>query len=209
MSQTKDTKTLLLKAAMELIWKNSYGAVSVDDICSQAGVRKGSFYHFFSSKYELAKSALEDLWQELQPQLDHIFSPHVPALERLRAYAKFSYETQKLESLQFGFVVGCPFTTLGSEKRSNDEGLAEISWEILQRFRKYFAITLRDACEEGALDIENYEEAANEIFLHYLGCNAAARLSGSLEPLENLYERWHIQLKSYVKDKALKKRAAA
>lgn len=41
-SPTK-TKTRLLETANELIWKSSYGSVSVDDICTASGVNKGSF----------------------------------------------------------------------------------------------------------------------------------------------------------------------
>ena len=45
-----NTKQRLLDTAIELIWEQSYGAVSVDHICERAGAQKGSFYHFFQSK---------------------------------------------------------------------------------------------------------------------------------------------------------------
>ena len=48
------TKRTLIDAAHDLIWANSYAHVSVEDICRKAGVQKGSFYHFFASKAELA-----------------------------------------------------------------------------------------------------------------------------------------------------------
>jgi len=41
------TKDKLLQVAFDLLWDNSYGSVSVGDICERAGVNKGSFYHFF------------------------------------------------------------------------------------------------------------------------------------------------------------------
>ena len=50
---------------MELIWEQSYGSVSVDVICERAGARKGSFYHFFPSKSDLAAVAIEDHWLKL------------------------------------------------------------------------------------------------------------------------------------------------
>ncbi|MCO6429650.1 MAG: TetR/AcrR family transcriptional regulator [Deltaproteobacteria bacterium] len=190
MAKAKDTKALLLKTAMELIWAHNYGSVSVDDICRAAGAQKGSFYHFFSSKQDLAKAAMEHLWTELQPQLDHIFSAQTPGLERLRNYAQFSYQAQEQEKRKLGFVTGCPFTTIGSERCSEGDGLTGTSWEILLRFKKYFTLAIRDACEERAIELDNYTDAANEIFIHYLGCNAAARLSGSLEPMKDLYEKW-------------------
>lgn len=59
MGRTSTAKEKLLDVAFKLIWDQSYGSVSVDDICQQAEVKKGSFYHFFESKAELAIAAYE------------------------------------------------------------------------------------------------------------------------------------------------------
>jgi len=32
----------LMEAALDLIWEESYGAVTIDDICKRADVKKGS-----------------------------------------------------------------------------------------------------------------------------------------------------------------------
>jgi TetR/AcrR family transcriptional repressor of nem operon len=51
-----DSKTKLLDAALQVIRAKGYAATTVDDICHQAGVTKGSFFHHFKSKDELALS---------------------------------------------------------------------------------------------------------------------------------------------------------
>ena len=76
-------KERLTDAAMDLIWHNSYGTTSVDAICERAGAKKGSFYYFFKSKSELAAAALEADWNKKKAEMDSIFSPTVPPLERL------------------------------------------------------------------------------------------------------------------------------
>ena len=53
MGRVSDAKQRLLQATIDLIWQNSYGAVTVDNICERAGVKKGSFYYFFPSKTDL------------------------------------------------------------------------------------------------------------------------------------------------------------
>jgi TetR/AcrR family transcriptional repressor of nem operon len=76
MSKTiPDTKQMLIDTASELIWKNSYGSVSVDDICKAADVKKGSFYHFFPLKVDLAIAAMEEFYQSKKAVFDRIFSP--------------------------------------------------------------------------------------------------------------------------------------
>src|SRR5471032_405500 len=72
--QESETKRKLLATAMEMIWESSYGSVSVDDICTKAGVNKGSFYYAFKSKSDLAVAAFERYWEHKRPLLDQVFS---------------------------------------------------------------------------------------------------------------------------------------
>src|SRR4051812_8036679 len=102
MKVPSETKQKLLSTALDLIWENSYGSVSVDDICKRAGVLKGSFYHFFPSKAELTIAAFEDYWGVRQEQLDRVFSPRVAPMERLLTYCDQVYENQKRRFLLTG-----------------------------------------------------------------------------------------------------------
>ena len=52
-----ESKTKLLNAALHVIRAKGYAATTVDDICHAAGVTKGSFFHHFKSKDDLALSA--------------------------------------------------------------------------------------------------------------------------------------------------------
>jgi TetR/AcrR family transcriptional regulator, transcriptional repressor for nem operon len=53
------SKTKILDAALHVIRAKGYIATSVDDLCHAAGVTKGSFFHHFKSKEELALSAAD------------------------------------------------------------------------------------------------------------------------------------------------------
>jgi TetR/AcrR family transcriptional regulator, transcriptional repressor for nem operon len=52
-----DRRAKLLDAALHLIRVKGYSATTVDDICHAAGVTKGSFFHYFTSKEDLAVAA--------------------------------------------------------------------------------------------------------------------------------------------------------
>ncbi len=49
-----ESKIRLLNAALSVIRAKGYAATTVDDICHKAGITKGSFFHHFKSKEELA-----------------------------------------------------------------------------------------------------------------------------------------------------------
>jgi TetR/AcrR family transcriptional repressor of nem operon len=55
----ESSRQRLLSATIDLVRSNGYAATRVEDICAAAGVTKGSFFHHFASKEELAIAAAE------------------------------------------------------------------------------------------------------------------------------------------------------
>src|SRR3954451_16850535 len=96
MGRVSDAKQRLLQATIELIWQNSYGAVTVDSICERAGVKKGSFYYFFPSKTDLVVAAIDNHWQAIRPVLDETFAATVPPIDRFRKYFDILYQRQAM-----------------------------------------------------------------------------------------------------------------
>src|SRR5947199_10045556 len=109
MGRVSDAKERLMEAVRELIWTGSYGSTTIDQICEKAGVKKGSFYHFFECKSDLAAAALEANWKSQKVELDAIFSPTVPPLERIHSFCECCYQKQAEIKKQCGCVLGCPF----------------------------------------------------------------------------------------------------
>src|SRR5882757_5605323 len=151
MPRVSDAKQKLMDAAQNLIWQHSYGSTSVDDICARADVRKGSFYHFFKSKSDLEIAALEADWQYKKVRYNDIFSPTVPPLERLEGFFDFAYERQSEFQKKLGFVLGCPYCTVGSEVGTQDDGLRAKVQEIFAKVVKYLESAIRDAHAEGLI----------------------------------------------------------
>src|SRR5438552_7478781 len=91
MGRVSDAKERLMGAVRELIWTGSYGSTTIDQICQKAEVKKGSFYYFFDSKADVAAAAMEEEWEKRRPELDSIFSPTIPPLDRLKKYCEYGY----------------------------------------------------------------------------------------------------------------------
>src|SRR5882762_2877761 len=121
MGRRSDAREKLLAVAFELIWENSYGGVSVDQICDRAKVKKGSLYYFFRTKADVAIAACEDHWKTEQPELDRLFSSQVTPLERLSKWCDYVYQAQKDKSEKYGRVCGCPIASIGVEMATRQE----------------------------------------------------------------------------------------
>lgn len=53
------TRQALIDATVRLMLKQGFAGTSVDMICKEAGLTKGSFFHHFSSKESIGKAAVE------------------------------------------------------------------------------------------------------------------------------------------------------
>src|SRR5438067_9882124 len=185
MPRVSDMKERLLDAAMDLIWENSYGATSVDAICDRAGAEKGSFYYFFKSKSELAAAALEDCWNKKKAELDSIFSPTVPPLERFARYFDFVHDRLAEVQKKCGSILGCPFISVGSEVSTQDQIVRETIDRIMDRKVNYFVSAVRDAAAEGLIDAPDPEAKARALFVCYQGTMAQARIQSDVELLRD------------------------
>jgi len=179
--RVSDMRGRLMDAAMDLMWRNSYGAASVEAICERAGAKKGSFYYFFKSKSELAAAALEADWNKKKVEMDSIFSPVVPPLERFDRY--FDFVHGRLAQLQqkCGSILGCPFVSVGSEVSTQDETVRETIDRIMDRKLKYFISAVRDAGAQGLIDAPDPEAKGRALFACYQGTIAQARIQKDIE----------------------------
>ncbi|MGO9757517.1 MAG: TetR/AcrR family transcriptional regulator [Roseiarcus sp.] len=179
-----ETKRRLIVAALELIWRSSYGSVSVDDICKAADVRKGSFYHFFPSKADLALAAMDHADRGLRATYDRIFSPGSPPLQRIEDLAAFVYESQKEAADKFGHACGCPCASLGSEMGAQEPDIRAKFDDQRRHKTRYYQNAIRDLVAEGLLPAQTDVKAkADELFTYIMGRLMLARIENDIEPL--------------------------
>jgi TetR/AcrR family transcriptional repressor of nem operon len=186
MARVTDTRDKLLDAALQLVWAEGVGAASVDDICEKAGVRKGSFYHFFKSKADLIIAALEHHWEEARQEFDRVFSPSVPPVERLRGFFVFMHRRQVLKTEQAGRVLGCPYASAGVSCSGEEQLIREHVEKILAIYRKYFESALREGKADGSIPVKDIPMTVETVFQFIEGAMAAARIQNSLKPVENM-----------------------
>jgi len=181
MGRVSDARDRLMDAVRELIWSGSFGSTTIDHICDKAGVKKGSFYYFFDSKADLAVAALDAEWQTRRAELDAIFSPMVPPLERLRRYCEYGYRMQVEIQSKCGCVLGCPLLSLGVEISTLEDKLRMKVQELLDYKRTYLESAIRDAHGAGLIHAPNPAAKARMLFAYFDGLLTEARIRNNLE----------------------------
>lgn len=89
----RDSKTSLLDAALKVVRSKGYAATRVEDLCAEAGVTKGSFFHHFKSKDDLMLAAVAH-WEAMTGGLfaQAPYHDRGDPLDRLLAYLDFRLE---------------------------------------------------------------------------------------------------------------------
>jgi len=102
-----ESKTRILQAALTVIRTKGYTATRIEDVCDEAGLTKGSFFHHFDTKEELAIAAA-DYWSEITSALFAAapYHAHANPLDRVLAYVDFRKALLQGALAEFTCLVG-------------------------------------------------------------------------------------------------------
>ncbi|MDP7701767.1 MULTISPECIES: TetR/AcrR family transcriptional regulator [unclassified Mycobacterium] len=178
MPRTSDARDRIVSTAARLFLERSYHDVGVEELCAVADVRKGSFYHYFSSKAEVAKAVVDLHLGVFQARLSA--RPGTSPAERLLAIPDAIAGIQTGLHGQFGRFVGCPFGNLAAELSTTDEAVRGHLAGRLAALEGHLAGICRDAAADGTLRADvDPDRLAHALFAHYQGLILLAKLHGS------------------------------
>jgi len=142
--QSPATKLNLLQAAFAVIRRQGYAGTTVDQICAEAGVSKGAFFHHFSSKEDLAVAAAQH-WSEVTGDFFKQAAYHdaYDPLERVLAYVLFRKQLIQGPIAEFTCLVG----TLSQEIYGTSEQIRKACWESISGHADTLVADIRTAME--------------------------------------------------------------
>ena len=180
------TRQKLLDTAKDLLWTSSYGAVSVDDICKTAGVKKGSFYHYFPSKQDLAFAAMEEYYHyKIEHVMTPVFAANKPFSDQIDDMAEAIIRDNRASLEKYGRVCGCPLAALGSELIGDDDkAIAAKVEEMFALCRTYIQTAVAQAIEGGVIPAADPGAKTQELHDLITGLLIMARIHNSLDGLE-------------------------
>ncbi len=189
MGRSSNADQRLMDAALYLLWGESYGSVTIDDICKRADVHKGSFYHFFDSKSDLAVRALDRMWIDYKPQLEEMFAPSIPPMERIRNTCNATYVMQVELKEKYGRVLGCVMCALGSEIGNRDDAIRDKVRQLLDEVRSFWVTAIADGQDAGLVEAGDITCKVRCAMAVSEGLVAQARLHNDLNLISDLADR--------------------
>jgi TetR/AcrR family transcriptional repressor of nem operon len=187
MESSTDTRQRIISAAQELIYARSYNEVGVQEICNRAAVKKGSFYHFFPSKRDLALAVLDQSQTVMyETIINKAFVADIPPLARIERFFNIVYDFHKQVKQDTGYVFGCPFGNLGCEMSTRDEDIRNRVDDILQAAEKPFEKALAEAVADGDLPAIDTAATARAIFAYVEGIMIYAKTRNDPELIREL-----------------------
>ena len=187
MGRTSDAKERILETAETLIHDRGYNAVGISEICSQAGVNKGSFYHFFPSKQQLVLDLVDGYWHSSRGLLEEHLRGDGPALERLDRYFQAIDEYHRQGQAEDNRLRGCPLGNLSLEMAGQDPVLRERLQDALENHILFFERLLREAQMEEALAPDlDLRQSAEALLALLEGQILLAKVRNNPEPLAHL-----------------------
>ena len=177
----KTTREKLIDATFEEIFSHGYQGASLSDILAKAGVHKGSMYHFFASKKEMALAAIkETVLQYSVQKYGFVETCTQNILEEL--YLRLR-DTSTRDCKR-----GCPIAKMIHEVSNVDEDFNALMSSIYGAFRGSFKTVLDKAIETKELKPCNTAKLALFMTSAVEGAVLAAKASGNMTDYTDVIE---------------------
>lgn len=165
-----DTRSRILTTAREMFHGRSYADVGIQEICDGARVQKGSFYHFFPSKRDLAVAVIDDMAGDwAHGFVAEAFDRNLLPVERLDYMIDAAYYWQKAAKDIEGRMPGCLFGNLALEISTRDDVMRAKLNAVFDKAKDKFRITLDEAVQARALPAMDTEATATAMLAYLEG----------------------------------------
>lgn len=177
--RSTETRTRILSSAEKLFALSGYDAAGVADICEEAGVSKGAFYHHFPSKHAVFMQLLDVWLSGLDTQIEKIrqSNQYVP-----QALFEMAALTQNIfQAADKRLPIFLEFWT----QASRDPEVWRATIAPYRRYQQLFREIVQEGIDQGSLRRVDPDATARMIIALVLGL----LLQGLLDPEGAAWEK--------------------
>jgi TetR/AcrR family transcriptional regulator, transcriptional repressor for nem operon len=173
----------LLDVGLAIFAKQGYHGTGIKEIVETAGVPKGSFYNYFSSKEEFAAAIIRHYAAGYWCEWSSYFAsgPEDDPLAALR----YSFEMMIAKHKECEVKTGCVVGNLAAEISESSELCRNAMQSVIIEWRERFAKYVRKAQEQGTVRRDMSAEELSDIFCNaWQGSLLRMKIENSTEPLK-------------------------
>ncbi|HXH16429.1 MAG TPA: TetR/AcrR family transcriptional regulator [Sphingomonas sp.] len=181
-AQPQDSRSTILATGQRIMSRKGFSGVGLTEILRDAGVPKGSFYHFFASKDAFGEAMLAAYFEGYHADMDALFAkPGLTGAERLMLYFAAWRENQGA----FDCQGRCLAVKLGAEVAD----LSEPMRLALKAGTNGIIARMTRAIEEGVSDgslatRERPADLAASLYYLWLGASVMVKILRTQMPFE-------------------------
>lgn len=155
----ESTRQRILREGTRLVRRKGLTATSISDLVEAAEIQRGSLYHYFSGKHELALAILQQAAEQFLDFLRRSLVGESPR-ERLHSFLNAAAEKKCAEES----VGACIFGNTALEASDSDPELAAIVRNLFDEW----AATLQPVIDEGQQQGEFREDMPSEMLARHI-----------------------------------------
>ena len=180
---TTDTKQRIIEAAAQAMIAKSYNGVGLNEILTEAGVPKGSFYHFFKSKENLGIAVVEKAAADKCTRLRGHYSDRTKSpIRRIRGV----FDEARQDLLEDNVRTECVFCKLALEQAALSKPMQAAIRAAFDQFRTLTAQAIREAQAAGEIDANlDAERLSDFMVVSFHGAMIRVEIDDDLVAIDN------------------------
>ncbi len=169
MDAAEDSRGRIVAAALRLFCARGFTAVGTQEICDEAGVHKGTLYHFFPSKIDVALAALEYYGDKVDAVFRAVAGGRDKPAWKLAQVFEASREMSNRQQAESGVMYGCLHGNLALELSAADERVRTCLDEITHRLVASLASLVTELVAAGVVPPCDPLEAGHTLLAYLHG----------------------------------------
>jgi len=152
MARDPHRRQTIITGASKLFLLHGYDGVTVDEICSETQSAKGSFYHFFRSKEDLAVQVVDEIWHQTELRMEETFSADKNPVDSIREELILTYTRAHTMKGRARHITGSPIGTLSVSMAGKSEKIRKRINFAFTHMRHFYLTAFTEALDNGDID---------------------------------------------------------